>query len=138
MKAVLDSCVWIKLALPETDSNKAAALKDDFAKQLHEFVAPDVLPVEIAHAISRAQRKGILKPPEGTQAFTDILQVLPQLHDSLTLLPRAFEISSNHRIGVYDCLYLALAEREQVPLITSDQKLLAQKGFSVIDLAGIP
>lgn len=138
MKAVLDSCVWIKLALPESDSSKAAALKDDFTMQLHELVAPDVFPVEVAHAISRAERKGILKPPEGTQAFTDILQVLPQLHDSLMLLPRAFEISSNLRIGVYDCLYLALGEREQIPLITADQKLLAQKGFAVIDLAGLP
>jgi hypothetical protein len=42
MRAVLDSCVWIKLALPEADSDKAAALKDDFTTQLHELVAPDV------------------------------------------------------------------------------------------------
>lgn len=137
MRAVLDSCVWIKLALPESDSEKAAALKSAFANQLHEFVAPDVFPVEVAHAIARAERKGILVPPEGTQAFRDILQVLPQLHESLTLLPRAFEISSNLRIGVYDCLYLALGEREQIPLITADQKLLAHQSFSTIDLAGL-
>ena len=135
MKAVLDASVAIKTVLPEQDSDKAVALKNDFVNQLHEFVAPDVFPIEVAHAISRAGRRGILKPAEGTQALRDILQILLDLHVSLTLLPRAFEISSQLRIGVYDCLYLALAERENIPLITADQRLLSQKGFPMIDLA---
>jgi predicted nucleic acid-binding protein len=135
MRYVLDASVAIKTVLPEQDSAKAVALKDDFVRQLHDFLAPDVFPIEVAHAISRAERRGILTPPEGSEALTDILQVLPQLHGSLSLLPRAFEISSQARIGVYDCLYLALAERENIPLITADQKLLALKGFPLLDLA---
>ena len=50
--------------------------------------------------------------------------LLPQLHRSLTLLPRAYEISSQMRVGIYDCLYVAIAEREKCELITADDKLL--------------
>ena len=55
--------------------------------------------------------------------------------DVVTGLARAFEIASNARIGVYDCLYVALAEREKAPLITADQRLLGLQGFPLLDLA---
>ena len=41
-----------------------------------------------------------------------------------TLLPRAIEISVQVRHGVYDCLYVALAEREACNLLTADTKVL--------------
>ena len=40
------------------------------------------------------------------------------------LTPRAIEIWSRMRVGVYDCLYVALAERERCELVTADDKLL--------------
>ncbi len=135
MKYALDSNVAIKWVLSEPDSALAVRVRDDFVNMVHELVAPDVFPVEIAHALSRAERKGILIPPQGTISFGGILRTLPNLAETLPLLPRAFEISSQQRIGVYDCLYLALAEREGVPLITADRRLLATPGFMMIDLA---
>jgi predicted nucleic acid-binding protein len=135
MRYVLDASVAVKWRLPEPDSAKAIALKADYVNQIHELLAPDVFPIEVAHALSRAERRGILKPPEGSQALADFLRILPQLHESLVLLPRAFEISSQARIGVYDSLYVALAEGENAPLITADQRLLTLSGFPVQDLA---
>lgn len=135
MKYVVDSNVAIKWVLNEPDSQMALGLRADFLNQTHELLAPDIFPIEVAHALSKAERRGILIPPQGSTGLTKILQALPDLHNSLMLLPRAFEISSKARIGIYDCLYLALAEREGIPLITADQRLLSQKGFSLIDLA---
>ena len=43
---------------------------------------------------------------------------------SIPLAPRAYEISSAARIGVYDCVYLALAERDVIDFITADDKLI--------------
>ena len=40
------------------------------------------------------------------------------------LLQRATAISSQARIGVYDCLYVALAEHENCELVTADGKLI--------------
>jgi len=42
----------------------------------------------------------------------------------LPLLKRAVEIASQARIGVYDCLYAALAEREGCQLLTADDRLV--------------
>ena len=58
MKAILDASVAIKTVLPEIGSDKAVAIKDDFVRGLHELHAPDVFPIEIAHALSRADAKG--------------------------------------------------------------------------------
>jgi predicted nucleic acid-binding protein len=33
------------------------------------------------------------------------------------------QISSAERIGVYDCLYIALAERDRCEMVTADDKL---------------
>jgi predicted nucleic acid-binding protein len=49
-----------------------------------------------------------------------MLNRLPMMHASLPLSPRAYHISSDARIGVYDCLYVALAEREGCEIVTSD------------------
>jgi predicted nucleic acid-binding protein len=130
MRYVLDSCVAIKWFLAEPNSAKAIQLLDDFNGLAHELLAPDVFAVEVAHALSRAERRGLIQPPAGFQHLSDLLAYLPALHTALTLLPRAYEISSNMRIGVYDCLYVALAEREGCALLTADDRLARALGQS--------
>lgn len=141
MRYVLDSCVAVKWFLAEADSAKAIQLRDEFNQQIHELLAPDVFTVEIAHALSRAERRGLIQAIEGSQYLSDLLAYLPTLHPSLTLIPRAYEISSQARIGVYDCLYVALAEREGCDLLTADARLVnsLQPAFSFItSLASLP
>jgi predicted nucleic acid-binding protein len=43
---------------------------------------------------------------------------------SLPVLKRAPDIASRARIGVYDCLYVALADREGCELLTPDARLV--------------
>jgi predicted nucleic acid-binding protein len=50
----------------------------------------------------------------------------PQQYPYQPLLQRSTAISSQARIGVYDCLYVALAERENCELVTADGKLLSK------------
>jgi predicted nucleic acid-binding protein len=141
MKYVLDSCVGFKTLLTEQDSDKAQQLCDDYQHNVHELLSPDVFAVEIAHGITRAERQGRITPAEGAQLLTDLLIRLSAMHASLPLLPRAYHISSDARIGVYDCLYLALAEREGCELVTSDDKLIrnAQPRFPfILPLASLP
>jgi len=128
MRYVLDSCIAVKWFLAESDSAKAIQVLDEFNRQLHELLAPDVFPVEVAHALSRAQRRGLIPPTTGSQHLSDLLAFLPVLNPSLTLLPRAYEISSQAQIGVYDCLYVALAEREGCELLTADDRLARALG----------
>jgi predicted nucleic acid-binding protein len=128
MRYVLDSCVAIKWFLAEPDSAKAIRILDEFHRGIHELLAPDVFPIEVAHALSRAERRGLIQPPAGLQHLSDLLTSLPTLQTSLIFLPRAYEISSRARIGVYDCLYVALAEREGCALLTADDRLVRALG----------
>jgi predicted nucleic acid-binding protein len=138
---VLDASVALKWVLPEIDSPKALQIQADYSKQIVELLAPDLFPIEVAHALAKAERRNIIASPLGSQYLTDILQSCPQLEPSMALLPRAFEIATNARIGVYDCLYVCLAERENIPLITADQKLVKtlSKDFPfIVDLDSLP
>lgn len=125
MKLVLDSSVGFKWHIREDGSDQALRIRDDFLKGTVELLAPDVFPVEIAHSLTRAERQGRITPAEGAIRMQDALALLPYLFGYLTLLPRAYELSSQTRQGVYDCLYVALAEREGCELITADSKLIA-------------
>jgi len=141
MKYVLDASVALKWVLAEPDSPKAVSIRDDFRQQLHELLAPDIFPVEVAHALTRAERKSLIKPPQATRLLTDILSTPMPLYPYRPLLPRAVAISSATRSGVYDCLYVALAEREGCEFITADDKVVknlqAQFPF-IVSLASTP
>ena len=141
MRRVLDSCVAFKWHVAEKDTDKALRIRDDFLKGVVELLAPDFFSVEFAHSITRAERQGRISPAEGAAHLQDMLATLPDLHAHLPLLPRAYEISSRTRQGVYDCLYVALAEREGCELLTSDDKLIQklQPMFPfIVDLAKLP
>jgi predicted nucleic acid-binding protein len=141
MKYVLDSSVALKWVLPEPDSPKAIRLRDDFHNALHELVAPDIFPVEIGHALTRAERQLRIQPPNGWAGWQSIMSDCPALSPSLPLTPRAYVISSAMRIGIYDCHYVALAEREGCELVTADDKLVKnlQKQFSfILPLSSLP
>jgi predicted nucleic acid-binding protein len=124
MKYVLDASVAFKWLVPEVDTPKALRLRDEFNKNLLELIAPDVFPIETIHSLTRAERQNRITPAQGAVLMKDLLKNLPRLYGQLPLLPRAYEISSTMRIGVYDCLYVALAEREGCDLVMADDKLV--------------
>lgn len=141
MKYVLDASVALKWVLIETDTPKARTLREEYRQQLHEFLAPDTFTAEVAHALTRAERRNIISPPQSLTLLADVMLSLPVLHPHLPLLPRAVLISSEERVGAYDCLYVALAEREGCQLLTADNRLVTNLGAQfpfIVDLASLP
>ena len=141
MRYVLDASVALKWVLPEPLADRARKLRDDFIQQVHELLAPDVFPVEVAHALTRAERQKILPVGHAAGFLANILAMCPVLHSYLPLLARATDISSQLRVGVYDCLYVALAERAKAELVTADDKLVKnlQAHFPfILELASFP
>jgi predicted nucleic acid-binding protein len=124
MKKVLDASVGFKWVVHETDSDKALRLRDDYRNSVVELIAPDFYPAEVAHSITRAERQGRITLAQGATALRDTLNLLPQLHNYLPLLPRAYALSSPFRIGIFDCIYAALAEQEGCDLVTADARLV--------------
>jgi predicted nucleic acid-binding protein len=127
--------------LAEVGRNALHRFRDDTRVGTHALVSPDVFPVEAGHALTRAERQLRITPPNGWLGWRAILADCPQLHPSLPLMPRAHALSSSSRVGIYDCLHVALAEREGCKFITADDKLIKniQSKFPfVISLASMP
>jgi predicted nucleic acid-binding protein len=141
MKYVLDSSIAFKWEVREPGWDKAVRIRDEARQGLHELIAPDIFPIEIAHALSRAERQGRVSIADGWKWWRSIIADAPVLHTYVPLVPRAYAISSSIRLGVYDCLYIALAEREGCQFLTADDRLVRnhQARFPlVVSLASLP
>jgi predicted nucleic acid-binding protein len=123
MKLCLDACVALSMLLPEKDTDAALALREDFRNRIHDLVAPDSLPIEIAHALTRAERQGKIDAGSGQFLFDGFLDACPPLYPYFDYIDRAMQLSSKLRIGVFDCLYVALADELECQVVTSDQRL---------------
>src|SRR2546421_6347536 len=120
---------------------KALRLGDEYRRQLHELIAPAHFPVEIASALTKAERQKLIPAGDARPLIPDVLATPPALHAIDPLFYRAVDISSQTRSGFYDCLYVALAEREGCELVTADDKLIKnlQPHFPfIIPLASLP
>jgi predicted nucleic acid-binding protein len=113
-----------KWEVVEVDSDKTIRLRDETRQVLHELLAPDIFPVEVARVLTRAERQDRVSPADGWRLWLGIMADAPALIPYLPSMPRAYEISSAVRMGVYDCLYVALAEREDCTFVTADSRLV--------------
>jgi predicted nucleic acid-binding protein len=141
MKLVVDSSVAFKWAVREVDTDKALRLREHARAAVHQLPAPDVFPIELAHGLTKAERQGRISRTDGWAAWLAVMADAPSLHPSLSLMPRAYAISSEARIGIYDCLYVALAEEEGCQLVTADSRLatvLQKKYAFIVELSLFP
>ncbi len=139
MRSVLDASLGVKWVMNEVDSALARRLRDNYRNQVHDLIAPDSFPLEAAHALTKAERRGIV--PDATKLWVELMLDSPQLFPSLPLMLRALAIATQARVGVYDCLYVALAEREGCEMVTADARLLNSLQPTspfIISLASVP
>jgi predicted nucleic acid-binding protein len=119
---VVDASVAVKWLVAEDGSVRAL----DFLQHAGRLIAPELVVVEVATALSRRERVGEIPPG---QAQID-LETLPSYFDAL--LPawpdarKALEISLVLKHPFSDCLYLALAMRLGHRFITADNVFAAK------------
>jgi predicted nucleic acid-binding protein len=122
MKYVLDSSVALKWVLAEAESGKAIRLRDQYRNGIHQLLAPDIFPSEIANGLVSAERQKRIRTGEAAIFLNDVLSAAPVLYPSPPLLIRAMEIAIPSKRAVYDCIFLALAETEGCELVTADDQ----------------
>src|SRR5262245_61441670 len=141
MTYVLDASAALCWVLPPPASPRSVRLRDDARHGIHALIAPSIFPAEAASALTKAERQKLISVGQAATLLADILATPPAVHAYEPLLTRAVDISSQSRGGLYDCLYVALAEREGCALVTDDQKLVAnlkpQFAF-IVPLASLP
>src|SRR5258707_7851621 len=124
MKYVIDCSVAFMWVVPEPLSPKADKLRDDFRNAVHELLAPDLFPTEVANALVVAERRGRIPPGQSTDLFADVATTMPAIHATYPdVLTRAHAIAAGTVVSVYDALYVALAERKKCELVTAGDQL---------------
>jgi predicted nucleic acid-binding protein len=123
MRYVLDASAALCWVLPRPFSAKALRLRDDHRAKIHQLIAPAHFPHEIASGLTKAERQKLIPVGDARKLVEDVLRAAPVLHATGPLFYRAVDISSQSRSGYYDCLYVALAEREGCELLTADERL---------------
>lgn len=133
--AVFDASVAVKIFLPVEDAGRA-----ETAAHRYTIVAPELVVVEATNAFWKYVRKGMTSLEDCLIAVRN-LSGFADLRPDRTLYPEALEIAAELDHPVYDCVYLALARRDKLPLLSADQRLLAlardRLGLETIDLADI-
>jgi predicted nucleic acid-binding protein len=124
-RLVVDCSVTFKWKVASEEfSDEARELLKDMDAKAVDCIAPDILPAEIASAFLRAVRRGRLTFSEAIEAVRELVATPIRLYPSSALLERALQIAHTYQQGLFDCLYVALAEREGVELWTGDERLV--------------
>ena len=119
-KWVIDASVAAKWLAHEPDSALAAALLDD------ELMVPDLLYSEVGNILWKKQLRGEMEAATAQVGARWLLQAPMTVHPSASLLADALGLALQLQFPAYDCFYLALAQREGVPMVTADRRLHAR------------
>lgn len=117
-RLVVDPSVVVKWFLPEVLAEAALRV----AEAENEYLAPELLAAEFASVLWKKQRRGEIEGPAAARMLADFSRVTVDLVPLMPLMPTAFAIATAAGHSVDDCWYLALAEREDCPVVTADRR----------------
>jgi predicted nucleic acid-binding protein len=117
---VVDASVGIKWFIPEVHADAARRLRSP-SYQLH---VPVFFEIEVANIVWKKLRRGERRRDEVDGILTQLLVLPVMRHVSAPILASALDLAAAYDRSVYDCLYLALAVREQGQLVTADERFV--------------
>ncbi|HZS83903.1 MAG TPA: type II toxin-antitoxin system VapC family toxin [Stellaceae bacterium] len=118
-KAVVDAGVAVKWVIAEHDSERAAALARS------RLSAPDLIEAECANILWVKVARGEIVEPEAMIRIARLCAAPVERIPCGELGPAALKLSIDLRHPAHDCLYLALAVRRSIPLVTADRQFFA-------------
>lgn len=116
MSIVIDASVALKWVLDEPGQAEADALLEN------ELIAPSLWLLEAANALWRRSVRGELSTAEAEERLSELF------HAPVTSIRIEEDLVSAARLAgefshpTFDCLYLALAMRENTYVVTADQR----------------
>lgn len=135
MRYVLDNSALMAAYFPdEVHKSSALELLRAFSAGKIQLVAPHLLLAEAQHAVLKAVRSKRLTLEQGQAIVAAILDLEIPLS---TISAGIFELAHQYGCSGYDATYLCLAQREGIPLLTADQRLvnsMRRSDIQVIEL----
>ncbi len=116
MRLVLDASVAVKLVVDEPGTPQAVHVLHRPATRL----APDWMRLEVASALWNKVRRGSLEDWDARERLAAVDGFIDEFACATQMLDEAFDLSLSLGHPVYDCMYLALAMRDDASVITAD------------------
>jgi predicted nucleic acid-binding protein len=137
---VVDASVMVKLFLQEDLSEDVQQIVDDMyldAPNPDAFIVPDLFFVECANILRSKVRFNGYPPQTAMQAMRYLQTLALPTTSTADLVEDALAIAFIHNITAYDAVYVALAARQGIPLLTADARLGQQLQGSAHELLSI-
>lgn len=116
---IVDASVAFKWVFLEEDSEAAAALVGR-----HDLRVPGFMLAEIGNALWKKMRRGEIDDRSAPAVQLALVASLVTTIDEGDVVPRALEMAIGLDHAIYDCIYLALAERDADRLVSADLKFV--------------
>jgi predicted nucleic acid-binding protein len=120
MIIVVDASVAAQWVLEEESTPRANTLRLESG-----LIAPSLIAAEIGSALWKAVRRRVITSDNALAAIEVALLPFEALIATEELRIRALALAVELQHPIYDCFYIALAEREQATLITADEGMIA-------------
>lgn len=120
-RLIVDASVAVKWFAEEPASDRARSLfitTDD-------LTAPTLIVADVGNALWKKSRKALVSAGQARDTVVHLPRFFADLHDIVGLAPRASELAALLDHPIHDCFYLALAERERLPLVSGGDRMLA-------------
>ena len=127
---VVDASVAIKWYSIEQHTDKALAMREDYARQKIDLVAPYLLLYEVGNALRYNTDFGL---EDVRSALRDLLamQINFRMLDE-RMCEDAVELAYMLGLTFYDVSYVVLSRVEKCPLYTADDRLLSKAGDEMV------
>ena len=123
LKLAIDASTAAQWQLSEEpEAERARQMLRDYAAAKVTFVAPTIWHYEVANIVNKAVGTRRLTEEEGSMAF-QALQALDIEFVDFPTPAEAYRLARMYRRSVYDSLYLAVAQNNQLDLWTGDRRL---------------
>lgn len=122
---VVDASTCLKWVFnDEIFSDQAMVLQKQYLTEKIALIAPTLWLYEITNGIKSATLRSRIPSTKSQLLLRLILKSKPDIVSMENVLVECLENAINFGISAYDSAYVSLAKINNIPLITSDQKLM--------------
>ena len=130
---ILDASAALELLL----ATPTGAIVERHLRAADHRMAPELIDVEVLHALRRLVAATVLSEDDGRTAVGRLARMPVTRIPHAPLLTDAWRL--RHNLSAYDAIYVALARATNLGLLTLDRRLAAAPGLGVsVTVVGTP